>query len=209
MHLDWGACDTINLGSTRSLIDSTVAEPLNLPIVSFWVKHHNLEKCKVVHFHFLQSWHVTTVLKASLLPIFTNKTNVKVDKVFPSWRGNFIWNTASVANWQLIITKFYILYYLLFGILCTFNMQIISMYWSKVNFFSLSTNQHTQIKKMLPLFPFYYSVINKRVFFFLVHPKEAAGFNFVESSIRLSYAYKRWPNLSKAKKKKVHNNKRT
>lgn len=50
------------------------------------------------------------------------------------------------------------------------------------------------------MFPFYYSVINKRGGFFQVHPKEAAGFNFVESSIRLSYAYIRWPNLSKAKK---------
>lgn len=59
----------------------------------------------------------------------------------------------------------------------------------------------TQIKRNVTVvFPFYYSVINKRGFFFLVHPKETAGFNFVESSIRLSYAYKRWPNLSKAKK---------
>lgn len=61
---------------------------------------------------------------------------------------------------------------------------------------------HTNQKNVTVVFPFYYSVINKRVFFFLDHPKEAAGFNFVESSIRLSYAYKRWPNLSKAKKKK-------
>lgn len=69
---------------------------------------------------------------------------------------------------------------------------------------------HTQIKRNVTVvFPFYYSVINKRGVFFQVHPKEAAGFNFVESSIRLSYAYKRWPNLSKAKKNVHNTNKRT
>lgn len=69
---------------------------------------------------------MTTVLEASRLPIFMSKTNVKVDNF--SFLKRELFETLSVTNWQLMIIKFYILYYLLFWILCTFNMQIISMY---------------------------------------------------------------------------------
>lgn len=157
MYLDWRACKSINLGSTRSPIDSTVAKPLNLQIVSFWVKHYNVEVCKVVYFHFLKSWHMTTVLKASLLPIFPSKTNVKVDNFSFLRRELYLKHYVSVTNWQLMIIKFYILYYLLFWILWTLNMQIISMYWTKVNSFSSSTDQRAHIKRNVTIvFPFYY-----------------------------------------------------
>lgn len=63
---------------------------------------------------------MTMVLVASLLPIFTSRTNVKVEL--------YLKHYVSVTHWQLMIIKFYILYYLLFWILCTFNMQIISIY---------------------------------------------------------------------------------